>query len=124
MEKEKNKKNQKKKNQQQKNLMGMGIFASDSLSRLCSFSVVTIRCLPSHWQNPSNAKVFGAPLESLLKDGEKIPLVVERLINTIEMHGLFTEGLYRKCGAAPKARELRALIEAGELLHWPVSFLF
>ena len=85
---------------------------------------MTTRCLPSRWQNPSNAKVFGAPLESLLKDGEKIPVVVERLINAIEMHGLFTEGLYRKCGAAPKARELRALIEAGELLHWPVSFLF
>ena len=117
MEKEKNKKNhKKKKNQQQKNLLGMGIFASDSLSRLCSVSVVTTRCFPSLWQNPSNAKVFGAPLESLLKDGEKIPLVVERLINAIEMHGLFTEGLYRKCGAAPKARELRALIEAGELL--------
>lgn len=108
----------------EKSLLGVGIFASNLLSRSCSFSFVTMRCLPSCWQNPSNAKVFGAPLESLLKDGEKIPRVVEQLIKAIEMHGLFTEGLYRKCGAAPKARELRALIEAGELLRWPVSSLF
>lgn len=64
-------------------------------------------------QDSSNAKVFGALLESLLKEGQKIPLVVERLISAIEMSGLFTVGLYRKSGAAPKARELRACIEAG-----------
>ncbi|KAL8597793.1 hypothetical protein ACOMHN_004908 [Nucella lapillus] len=66
----------------------------------------------SNDQNASNAKVFGATLCSLLRDGDKIPLVVERLINAVEMHGLFTEGLYRKSAAAPKARELRALLEA------------
>ncbi|XP_070212949.1 unconventional myosin-IXb-like [Littorina saxatilis] len=78
-------------------------------------------------QGAANAKVFGATLESLLGDGEKIPHVVERLINAIEMHGLFTEGLYRKSGAAPKSRELRGLLEvdpeAVNLDEYPVHVL-
>ncbi|KAK7496039.1 hypothetical protein BaRGS_00012740 [Batillaria attramentaria] len=78
-------------------------------------------------QGPANARVFGAPLESLLKEGQKIPLVVDRLISAIEMHGLFTVGLYRKCGAAPKARELRSCIESGfetvNLDDYPVHVL-
>lgn len=48
-----------------------------------------------------------------MKDGEKVPIVVERLIKAIETQGLYTEGLYRKSGAAPKARELRTQIETG-----------
>ena len=68
---------------------------------------------PGGVQGANNAKVFGAPLEGLLKDGDKIPVVVERLINAIETTGLFTVGLYRKSGVAPRARELRTLIEAG-----------
>lgn len=30
----------------------------------------------------------------------KVPLVVERLITTIEMYGLYTEGIYRKSGVS------------------------
>ncbi|XP_025078499.1 unconventional myosin-IXa-like isoform X4 [Pomacea canaliculata] len=75
----------------------------------------------------TNAKVFGAPLESLLKEDQKIPLLVERLISAIETHGLYTVGLYRKSGAAPRARELRQLIETGfegvNLEEYPVHVL-
>jgi len=45
----------------------------------------------------SNRLVFGVPLHRLAMDG-KVPLVVDRLITTIEMHGLYTEGIYRKSG--------------------------
>lgn len=42
--------------------------------------------------------VFGVPLQLLIVGEEKIPLVVDRLITTIEMYGLYTEGIYRKSG--------------------------
>lgn len=45
----------------------------------------------------SDRRVFGVPLHRLASDG-KVPLVVDRLITTIEMHGLYTEGIYRKSG--------------------------
>lgn len=36
-----------------------------------------------------------------------MPQLVEKLINYIEMHGLYTEGIYRKSGSANKIKELR-----------------
>lgn len=51
------------------------------------------------------------PLLRLTTGDNKIPVVVERLINTIEMYGLYTEGIYRKSGASSKVRELKASIE-------------
>lgn len=48
-------------------------------------------------EHASDNRVFGVPLQRLATDG-KVPLVVDRLITTIEMHGLYTEGIYRKSG--------------------------
>jgi RhoGAP domain len=59
----------------------------------------------------SKGKFFGVPLLRLTTGDNKIPIVVERLINTIEMYGLYTEGIYRKSGASSKVRELKAGIE-------------
>lgn len=56
-------------------------------------------------------QVFGAPLARLAVGECKIPVVVDRLITTIEMYGLYTEGLYRKSGVSSKVRELRTRIE-------------
>lgn len=42
--------------------------------------------------------VFGVPLHLLASGNNKVPLVVERLITTIEMYGLYMEGIYRKSG--------------------------
>ena len=61
----------------------------------------------------NSGKVFGSPLENHIKDGSRIPLLIEKLFASIEVNGLFTEGLYRKSGAASVRRELRILIEAG-----------
>ncbi|XP_048484766.1 unconventional myosin-IXAa isoform X2 [Plutella xylostella] len=52
-------------------------------------------------------KIFGVPLSELPTGESNIPLVVDRLITTIEMTGLYTEGLYRKSGLSSKVRELR-----------------
>lgn len=43
-------------------------------------------------------KVFGMPLHQLVVGDIKVPIVVDRLITTIEMYGLYTEGIYRKSG--------------------------
>lgn len=51
---------------------------------------------------PTRNRVFSVPLENLVKPGEKIPGVIDRLITSIELYGLYTEGLYRKSGAATK----------------------
>lgn len=43
-----------------------------------------------------------------------MPQLVEKLINYIEMHGLYTEGIYRKSGSANKIKELRQGLDTGE----------
>ncbi|KAI8434164.1 hypothetical protein MSG28_012282 [Choristoneura fumiferana] len=47
-------------------------------------------------------KVFGVPLCELPTGDSNIPIVADRLITTIEMTGLYTEGLYRKSGVSSK----------------------
>lgn len=58
----------------------------------------------------SVSTLFGVPLTSLcISDGGvKIPIKIEQLITKIEMHGLYTEGLYRKSGVNSKIKELKA----------------
>uniref|UniRef100_A0AAR2LZJ3 Myosin IXA n=1 Tax=Pygocentrus nattereri TaxID=42514 RepID=A0AAR2LZJ3_PYGNA len=51
--------------------------------------------------------VFGVELSRLTNDERAVPLVVEKLINYIEMHGLYTEGIYRKSGSTNKIKELK-----------------
>lgn len=43
-----------------------------------------------------------------------MPQLVEKLINYIEMHGLYTEGIYRKSGSTNKIKELRQGLDTGE----------
>uniref|UniRef100_A0A8D0PJ96 Unconventional myosin-IXb n=1 Tax=Sus scrofa TaxID=9823 RepID=A0A8D0PJ96_PIG len=50
---------------------------------------------------------FGVCVDSLTSDKVSVPIVLEKLLEHVEMHGLYTEGLYRKSGAANRTRELR-----------------
>ncbi|XP_024085498.1 unconventional myosin-IXa-like isoform X2 [Cimex lectularius] len=59
--------------------------------------------------------VFGVPLYQLTTGEEKIPVVVDRLITTIEMYGLYTEGIYRKSGVSSKVKELKTIMEEREI---------
>ncbi|XP_013418061.1 LOW QUALITY PROTEIN: unconventional myosin-IXa-like [Lingula anatina] len=56
--------------------------------------------------------IFGVQLCHLLQRGVKVPPVIERLITAIEMKGLYTEGVYRKSGAAVKTKQLVKAINA------------
>lgn len=63
----------------------------------------------------SSRRVFGVPLYKLDCGDGKIPLVVDRLFTTIEIHGLYTEGIYRKSGVSSKVKELKVKMDEGDL---------
>ncbi|KAJ8929131.1 hypothetical protein NQ314_018216 [Rhamnusium bicolor] len=52
-------------------------------------------------------RIFGVSLVTLVTEENKIPLVIERLLSTIELYGLYTEGIYRKSGVSSKIKELK-----------------
>uniref|UniRef100_A0A3P8VL15 Myosin IXA n=1 Tax=Cynoglossus semilaevis TaxID=244447 RepID=A0A3P8VL15_CYNSE len=54
-----------------------------------------------------SSRQFGVEVSRLTNDEKTVPLVVEKLINYIEMHGLYTEGIYRKSGSTNKIKELK-----------------
>lgn len=53
-------------------------------------------------------------LARLTSEERAVPLLVEKLINYIEMHGLYTEGIYRKSGSTNKIKELRQGLDTGK----------
>ncbi|XP_053175156.1 unconventional myosin-IXAa [Scomber japonicus] len=54
-----------------------------------------------------SSRQFGVEVSRLTSDERTVPLFVEKLINYIEMHGLYTEGIYRKSGSTNKIKELK-----------------
>lgn len=50
--------------------------------------------------------VFGVPLYKLSTGDGKVPVVVDRLVTTIELYGLYTEGIYRKSGVSSKVSKM------------------
>lgn len=56
---------------------------------------------------------FGVCVDSLTNDKTSVPLVLEKLLEHVELHGLYTEGLYRKSGTAHRTRELRQALQTG-----------
>ncbi|XP_057693611.1 unconventional myosin-IXAa-like isoform X1 [Corythoichthys intestinalis] len=54
-----------------------------------------------------SSRQFGVELSRLTSEERNVPQLVEKLINYIEMHGLYTEGIYRKSGSTNKIKELR-----------------
>ncbi|XP_069137074.1 unconventional myosin-IXb-like isoform X7 [Argopecten irradians] len=58
--------------------------------------------------------VFGAPLTSLVSEKDKIPVIIGKLINLVELHGLYTIGVYRKSGANAKVKLLKQNLDSGK----------
>lgn len=56
------------------------------------------------------SRLFGCSLAVLCAadGGVKIPIQIEQLITKIEIHGLYSEGIYRKSGVNSKIKELKA----------------
>lgn len=82
---------------------------------MCVFDVLAVR-LFAQFDPELSSRQFGVEVARLTNDERTVPLVVEKLINYIEMHGLYTEGIYRKSGSTNKIKELKQGLDTGELL--------
>lgn len=51
---------------------------------------------------------------SLVDDDHPVPIVLNKMLMSIEVRALFVEGIYRKSGALPTVRNMRKLIEDSE----------
>ncbi|XP_023201912.1 unconventional myosin-IXa-like isoform X11 [Xiphophorus maculatus] len=69
-------------------------------------SKMTTKC-SKKYDPELSSRQFGVELSRLTSDERAVPQLVEKLINYIEMHGLYTEGIYRKSGSTNKIKELR-----------------
>ncbi|XP_072807213.1 unconventional myosin-IXa isoform X5 [Vicugna pacos] len=84
-----------------------------SVCKLCKYAChkrcclkTTVKC-SKKYDPELSSRQFGVELSRLTSEDRTVPLVVEKLINYIEMHGLYTEGIYRKSGSNNKIKELR-----------------
>ncbi|KAL8177927.1 UNVERIFIED_CONTAM: hypothetical protein K2H54_023642, partial [Gekko kuhli] len=55
---------------------------------------------------------FGVCVSALTSEKNCVPIVMEKLLEYVEMHGLYTEGIYRKSGSANRMRELKQSLQA------------
>uniref|UniRef100_A0AAY4E4Z7 Unconventional myosin-IXa-like n=1 Tax=Denticeps clupeoides TaxID=299321 RepID=A0AAY4E4Z7_9TELE len=74
-------------------------------------SKMTTKC-SKKYDLEQSSRQFGVELSRLTSEDRAVPLVVEKLINYIEMHGLYTEGIYRKSGSTNKIKELKMGLDA------------
>lgn len=56
---------------------------------------------------------FGVRVCHLVSDKNPVPMVLEMMLEHVEMHGLYTEGIYRKSGSANRMKELHQRLETG-----------
>ncbi|CAL9696193.1 unnamed protein product [Knipowitschia caucasica] len=54
---------------------------------------------------------FGVHVGRLVNDKSPVPMVLEMMLEHVEMHGLYTEGIYRKSGSANRMKELHQRLE-------------
>ncbi len=93
------------------------------VNHLCASNFITVVicscnsfvCVCAQFDPELSSRQFGVELSRLTSDERAVPLVVEKLINYIEMHGLYTEGIYRKSGSTNKIKELKLGLDTGEL---------
>nr|KAF6486058.1 myosin IXA [Rousettus aegyptiacus] len=84
-----------------------------AVCKLCKYACHKKCCLKTtakcskKYDPELSSRQFGVELSRLTSEERTVPLVVEKLINYIEMHGLYTEGIYRKSGSTNKIKELR-----------------
>ncbi|KAK2542159.1 Myo9b [Columba guinea] len=65
-----------------------------------------------HNEQDAEPRHFGVCVSSLTSERNSVPVVLEKLLEYVEMHGLYTEGIYRKSGSANRMKELKQLLQA------------
>uniref|UniRef100_A0A8C5FAR7 Myosin IXA n=1 Tax=Gadus morhua TaxID=8049 RepID=A0A8C5FAR7_GADMO len=81
------------------------VFCRYACHRKCCTKMTT-KC-SKKYDPELSSRQFGVELSRLSREEHTVPHLVEKLINYIEMHGLYTEGIYRKSGSTNKVKELR-----------------
>ncbi|XP_044126174.1 unconventional myosin-IXb isoform X3 [Bufo gargarizans] len=74
-------------------------------------SKIQTRCMPAGVRHNPGSHHFGVHVADLTNETTSVPVVMEILLEYLEMHGLYTEGIYRKSGAANCMRELKINLE-------------
>lgn len=94
----------------------ISLLLSRSYTQVTHFNVMCVcACVFLHKYDPElSSRQFGVELSRLTSEERTVPQLVEKLINYIEMHGLYTEGIYRKSGSTNKIKELRQGLDTGE----------
>ncbi|XP_064353435.1 unconventional myosin-IXb isoform X2 [Dromaius novaehollandiae] len=91
------------------------------LCRICKLtchkkcmSKIQSSCTSCERKNEQDAEPrhFGVCVSSLTSERNSVPIVMEKLLEYVEMHGLYTEGIYRKSGSANRMKELKQLLQA------------
>ncbi|XP_068599993.1 unconventional myosin-IXb [Brachionichthys hirsutus] len=59
----------------------------------------------------SDGRHFGVRVGRLVSDKNPVPMVLEMMLEHVEMHGLYAEGIYRKSGSANRMKELHQRLE-------------
>uniref|UniRef100_A0A8C9WC27 Myosin IXB n=1 Tax=Scleropages formosus TaxID=113540 RepID=A0A8C9WC27_SCLFO len=76
----------------------------------CISKIVT-DCYTFGAKKEPGSQNFGVRVCALISDKNPVPIVLEMMLEHVEMNGLYTEGIYRKSGAANRMKELRQLLE-------------
>uniref|UniRef100_A0A914XBB0 Unconventional myosin-IXb n=2 Tax=Plectus sambesii TaxID=2011161 RepID=A0A914XBB0_9BILA len=73
----------------------------------------TVQACTMTSDNPSEGggRVFAAELAMLVDEDTAVPIVIEKLLISLELRGLYVEGLYRKTGSVAQVRQVRKTIE-------------
>ena len=64
-----------------------------------------------------SGKMFETPLSSLIGRDDDLPSFLLKLFETIEVHGLGTEGLYRKAGSNATVKDLASKLDTSTSLR-------
>ncbi|XP_053558861.1 unconventional myosin-IXb isoform X2 [Bombina bombina] len=89
-------------------------FLCNTCKMICHKKCVTkvqCPCTPAGWRKNRGGQHFGVHVGDLISETNEVPIVMEKLLEYLEMHGLYTEGIYRKSGAANRMRELKQCLE-------------
>ncbi|XP_073784076.1 unconventional myosin-IXb isoform X4 [Danio rerio] len=91
-------------------------FMCSSCKMVCHkkcLSKITINCTAHYIRKKEGEHTlhFGVPLCALVHAADSVPFVLEQMLVHVEMNGLYTEGIYRKSGAACRAKELHQKLE-------------
>ncbi|KAM9330622.1 unconventional myosin-IXb [Gastrophryne carolinensis] len=90
------------------------VFLCSACNMICHkkcMSKIQNRCAPHGVKSNKGSHHFGVHVADLTNEATPVPIVMEILLEYLEMHGLYTEGIYRKSGAANCMRELKLELE-------------